>query len=191
MKIIILSPAKYSEGFVFLEKYGHVTRHKEKLSLIKDLPTYDWVISFGYRHIIKKEEIDKCKNPIINLHISYLPYNRGADPNFWSWYENTPKGVTIHFIDEGIDTGEILVQKIVKFKNSETLKTSYETLKNEVFKLFSESFDGIISKQIIPKKQNGDGTYHKSADLKRVKSILSKGWETPISEINDRPRNYR
>ena len=38
------------------------------------------------------------------MHISYLPFNRGAHPNYWSFKDNSPKGVTIHFIDNGIDT---------------------------------------------------------------------------------------
>ena len=46
---------------------------------------YDFIISFGYRHIIKEDVINKFINKIINLHISYLPYNKGADPNLWSY----------------------------------------------------------------------------------------------------------
>ena len=68
---------------------------------------YDFIISFGYRHIIKEDIIDKFINKIINLHISYLPYNKGADPNLWSYLENTPKGVTIHYIDKGYPVPEM------------------------------------------------------------------------------------
>src|SRR3989338_5004694 len=67
----------------------------------------DFIISYGYSYIIKKDIINQYKDKIINMHISFLPYNRGADPNFWSFIEDTPKGVTIHYIDEGIDTGDI------------------------------------------------------------------------------------
>ena len=46
------------------------------------------VISFGYRNLIKKEILDFSKNiEFINLHMSYLPFNRGAHPNFWSFVE--------------------------------------------------------------------------------------------------------
>ena len=76
---------------------------------------YDLIISFGYCKIINRSILDRIKCPIINLHISYLPFNRGAHPNFWSFFDNTPSGVTIHLIDEGIDTGPIIYQKIVKF----------------------------------------------------------------------------
>ncbi|NKD54762.1 hypothetical protein HEQ72_04215 [Haematospirillum sp. 15-248] len=39
---------------------------------------FDVVISFGYRHILKKLVIESANTPIINLHTSYLPWNRGA-----------------------------------------------------------------------------------------------------------------
>ena len=88
---------------------------------------YDFIISFGYRHIIKEDIINKFINKIINLHISYLPYNKGADPNLWSYLENTPKGVTIHYMDKGLDTGDIIVQKEVCGNiETDTLKTSYD-----------------------------------------------------------------
>ena len=43
--------------------------------------------------------------------MSFLPYNRGSHPNFWSFIDDTPKGITIHEIDEGADTGNIVFQK--------------------------------------------------------------------------------
>ena len=47
--------------------------------------SFDFIVSYGYRHILSKNILDLLPNKIINLHISYLPYNRGADPNFWSF----------------------------------------------------------------------------------------------------------
>ena len=52
---------------------------------------------------------------IINLHISYLPYNKGAHPNFWSFADNTPSGVTIHEVNENLDSGNIIFQKKIEF----------------------------------------------------------------------------
>ena len=80
---------------------------------IEDIPEYELIISFGYRHIISKRILHKIKIPVINLHISFLPWNKGAHPLFWSFYDGTPCGVSIHMLDEGIDTGEIIYQKIV------------------------------------------------------------------------------
>lgn len=71
----------------------------------------DFVVSHGYRHIIRREVLARLPDRIVNLHISLLPWNRGADPNVWSFLEDTPKGVTIHYVDERVDTGDIIAQK--------------------------------------------------------------------------------
>ena len=110
MVFLYLSEDKCPKMTSFLSERGKVIWTKEKFTL-ENVSKYDWIISYGYRHLISEEIIKYLKNPIINLHISYLPFNRGAHPNYWSFKEKTIKGVTIHFIDSGIDTGPILIQK--------------------------------------------------------------------------------
>jgi methionyl-tRNA formyltransferase len=180
MKILYLGYPK-NPIHLFLKTKGMVFQTQEKINF--NIDQFDWVVSYGYSHIIKQDMIDKAKNPIINLHISYLPFNKGADPNFWSWLENTLKGVTIHQIDKGIDTGDILIQKEVKFKGDETLSSSYEILKEEIENLFIESFDNIIKGCILPKKQNGKGTFHLKKDLNKYKYLLTQDWNTPVNQI--------
>ena len=58
---------------------------------VKDVIDVDLIISFGYRKIIKNNILARIKKPIINLHMSYLPYNRGSHPNFWSFMDKTQK----------------------------------------------------------------------------------------------------
>ena len=58
-----------------------VRNYKKKLTK-KILVESDIVISFGYKKIIPKFLLKNMNSPIINLHISFLPYNRGANPNF-------------------------------------------------------------------------------------------------------------
>lgn len=180
MKILYLG---YPENAVhlFLCTKGIVHQTQEKLSF--DISKFDWIVSYGYSHIIKQDVIDRAKNPIINLHISYLPFNRGADPNFWSWLDNTPKGVTIHQIDAGIDTGDIFIQKQINFHDVHTLKSSYEILKKEIEDLFIENFDNIIKGIILPKKQHGHGTFHLKKDLIKYQYLFTNGWNTPVTQI--------
>ena len=71
----------------------------------------DLILIYGYRHLLNKQFRDKFKNKIINLHPSYLPFGRGCYPNFWSCVDDTPKGVSLHFINEGLDTGDILFRE--------------------------------------------------------------------------------
>ena len=146
---------------------------------INDVSEYDLVISFGYRHILSPKIIATAKRPIINLHIGYLPYNRGAYPNFWSFCEGTPSGVTIHCIDEGIDTGDILCQRYVNFDNGEvTFKDTYARLVHEIEALFEDNLNAILRNELIPFKQRGNGTYHYVKDLPAEFS----GWDSSVVE---------
>jgi methionyl-tRNA formyltransferase len=144
----------------FLKNYGQVEVFKEKNLDKNFVKKFDWIISYGYRFLIKKEILKITKNPIINLHISYLPYNRGADPNYWSFKEKSLKGVSIHKIDNSIDGGDIYVQKRLYFKNKETLRSSYNILKKEIEDLFIKNLTDIISGKIVAYKQSGKGTIH-------------------------------
>jgi len=126
----------------------------------------DLVISFGLREIISPRDIEECSAPILNIHISYLPYNRGAHPNFWSWYDETPVGVTIHRIDSGLDTGPVVVQRLVDIDDSKTtFRESHQTLISEAESLFLNNLDSLIEGNWEGTPQKVGGTYHKKSDL--------------------------
>jgi len=121
---------------------------------------------------------------VVNLHISYLPWNRGADPNLWSFLEKTPSGVTIHQIDQGIDTGPIYAQaQIDQNLKTGTLATSYEKLVDEIGKLFFRILPKILSQEIQPKAQVTGGSFHKTKDKQKYLNLLHLGWDTPLRDI--------
>ena len=144
-----------------------------------------FIVSYGYRHILKKEILDLLPGKAINLHVSFLPWNRGADPNFWSVVEDTPKGVSIHHLDEGVDTGDIIVQEEVEFdSDQDTLASSYEKLQTAIQKLFKQHWPDIKSGQCLQYKQVGEGSVHKVKDKEKLTHLLTDGWDTPLSVLN-------
>jgi methionyl-tRNA formyltransferase len=146
------------------------------------IDSVDLFVSYGYRHIITADQLKRMKRAPVNLHISLLPWNRGADPNFWSWLDDTPKGVTIHLIDEGVDTGPLIWQGCV-FKG-ETLRESYEFLEHQIASGFEHLWPKIRMNDFVPKEQEGEGTVHRKADIEKYRDKLSvKGWDTPVSEV--------
>ena len=144
-----------------VEVYGN--RIINKKTIIKA----DIIISFGYRRIIKINQLKFSKRPILNLHISYLPYNRGSHPNYWSFADNTPKGVTIHEIDRKIDMGYVVFRKKIFFKKKKNLTflETHKILIRQIEKLFIEKYNKIISGKYSKKKINSRGTYHRSTEL--------------------------
>lgn len=176
MKILYLGPNNNSVCDFLNHNYK--TSNTEEKIIPENLCGFDWVVSYGYRHILKKEHINSSKNPIINLHISYLPWNKGADPNYWSWVNNTPKGVTIHAINRGIDTGDIFIQKEVNFNKDETLSSSYNKLKKEIEILFINNFENIIKGSILPQIQPQGGSLHYIKDFPGVES-----WDIKVKNL--------
>jgi methionyl-tRNA formyltransferase len=142
----------------------------------------DFAVSYRYRYMIWKPIIEYLKGNIINLHISLLPWNRGADPNLWSFLEDTPKGVTIHYVDECLDTGDIIVQKEVFFDYSdETLATTYQKLNEEILELFKCEWPSISAGRATRQKQPMIGSFHSLKDRKKIEYLLAeRGWDTPV-----------
>lgn len=144
---------------------------------------HDFLISYGFRHILKEDVLSFFPNRAINLHISLLPWNRGADPNLWSFLENTPKGVTIHCLDKGVDTGNILIQREVDIPKNSTLRSSYDLLQNEIQNLFCANWEGLKAGTIPGRRQSGASSVHRLKDKLAHQSALRLGFDTPVQEI--------
>jgi methionyl-tRNA formyltransferase len=113
-----------------------------------------------------------------------LPYNRGAHPNFWAFYDNTPNGVTIHLIDKGLDTGPIVCQKIVEFrKEDKTFAKTYKVLKKNIEEMFKEILPKILCKTWTSRNQKGGGTFHFAKDLPKNFSGWNSEIETEIRKL--------
>ena len=183
-KILWLGPKK-PELADWLETQGWLVFDTEG-ALSPEYPILeevDWLISYGYRHIIRPDVLALFPNRALNLHISYLPWNRGADPNLWSFLEDSPKGVTIHLIDEGLDTGPVLAQREVVFGPGHTLGTSYKLLCLEIESLFMETWPLIAQGQIEAKMQTGEGSFHKVKHKAPFAHLLHSSWETPVADL--------
>lgn len=143
-----------------------------------------FIISYNYQYIVPNWVIELYREKIWNLHISYLPWNRGSSPNFWSFIENSPKGVTIHEMDTGLDTGKILVQKELFFDESkESFASTYETLNQEILQLFKENWDLIKAGRITGTEQRAEeGSIHNSHDFACIMEGAPIDWSENIRE---------
>ncbi len=176
-------PAPALESYV--ESPGDsVQRAENRIAADSPIITWaDFLVSYGYRHIISEEVLNRFPRRAINLHISYLPWNRGADPNLWSFLEDSPKGVTIHYLDEGLDTGDILIQKRVDYAPEDTLQISYNRLKSAIEELFMSVWPDIRAGNQPSFPQPPGGTSHRSRDRASFEHLLIQGWETPVAEL--------
>lgn len=184
-KILIVSrePADISSAFHRGEALD--IRRRFELTSEEADPGYDWIVLYRCHEIIREPWLTAYKDRIINIHISLLPWNRGADPNFWSWYDDTPKGVSIHLVNKGIDTGPIIAQKEVKFSNvsEHTLKTTYFELCSRASNFFCNVWPLIDSGFLRPVTQRHGGSYHKTKDRFPIMLKHKIDYETPVQIV--------
>jgi len=150
----------------------------------------DFIVSYGWPFIIPPKTVQRYGNRIINIHIGYLPWNRGADPNFWSWHDDTPKGVTIHQMDDGIDTGPIIAQHGLLIRKDATLKSSYEALQKAAVGEFNDWWP-IIRRGHDAVHQRPGGLSHKKKDREAIWHNFPLGWDTPVAAVEEFGRKAR
>ncbi len=178
------------ENWIREKESRPVYRIENKLTLpmIQALKPF-FIISFNYRFLIKEDIISYMQGRIINLHTSYLPFNRGSAPNVFSFLEDTKKGVTIHLLEKGLDTGAILCQKELFFEeDKETFESTYNTLQKEIIQLFKENWPDIRDGKMLPIPQTQEGTYHTMSQLKRIRQEHPFTWNECIAEVKKRIR---
>lgn len=172
----------------WLQPNESICLYSEPISadLIKNLKPR-LIISYNYTFLINSDCIEQMRDRIINLHISLLPWNRGSDPNFWSFIENTPKGVSVHLISTELDQGDIIFQEETKFDEEvETLRSSYEKLNVLIQELFKKNWDSVNEERYITFKQSGQGSYHTKSDYIKYldKEIIT--FDEPIKHLKER-----
>lgn len=184
MRALLLGPECARMTAVFAASGDVVVRTED--AVVAGMPLLDGIdmlVSFGYRHIIRPEVLALFPGRAINLHIALLPWNRGADPNLWSFLDDTPKGVTIHQLDAGIDTGDILAQREVHPAADDTLRTSYERLRETMLALFSQSWGDLRCARLAGRAQPAKGTFHRLSERQRFAHLLAQGWDTPVAAL--------
>ena len=150
-------------------------------------------VSVLYGYIFGPELLRLFPRGIVNLHPSLLPWNRGAFPNVWSLIDGTPSGVTLHWIDEGVDTGDVIAQREVMVEPVDTGATLYRKLEAAGISLFAETWASIRNGTAprIP-QQPGTGTYHRTTDVRTVDRIDLDEPTTARSLLNRlRARTFR
>ena len=135
---------------------------KEIISILKKYkvtPSNGLVCLAGFMRIISPNFIKEYKNKILNIHPALLPAFPGLDAQKQAIeFGSKFSGCTVHFVDEGVDTGPIIIQEIVKINNNDTEKS--------------------LSKKILVKEHE---IYPKAVELFAKKKISIKGRKVKIS----------
>lgn len=143
---------------------------------------FDLVVSYTYLYVIPEEFLQSFHFNAVNLHNSFLPWNRGKDPNLWSILTGEPRGVTLHYMSAGLDKGDIIAQRLVSLSSNDTLKTSYDRLDQVAQEQFRELFQWYEFWPQMRKKPLGEGSYHSEKDGKILHQIIDT-YDMPVEKF--------
>ena len=126
-------------------------QHEEKIFSLLEKRKIEWIFLAGYQRLLSSFFIQKFYDRdlglarIVNIHPSLLPQFPGMKAYERAFEANVnPHGVTVHFVDEGMDTGSIIAQKKFERLPSDTLEDFIERGKSVEHYLYGEVFTKII-----------------------------------------------
>ena len=149
----------------------------------------DLIAVVAYGKILKRKLLDIPPLGCVNVHASLLPKYRGASPIQHAIIEGETKtGVTTMLIDEGMDTGDILLQREVTIEDDGTSLTLWKRLSEVGAELLVETVGLIASGSAEPVKQEDSlATY--APMLKKEDGVIE--WSRPAREIRNRIRGMQ
>ena len=146
---------------LFYESSEQVSKYINDNKIEIDIGIMAW-----WPKIITQPLIGLPRCGFINTHPSFLPYNRGKNYNFWVLLEQVPFGATLHFVDEGIDSGDIIAQVRIPYGWEDNGGTLYVKAKSAIVSLFKEEYPSIRTLNFPRRKQNLDvGSFHTSGEM--------------------------
>lgn len=144
---------------------------------LKELKDIDFLISVQYHLILKKEHIDCAKILAVNLHMAPLPEYRGCNQFSFAIINGDEEfGTTLHVLDEGIDSGDILFERRFPLSKKAYIKELYDDTFEASIELFNSEIGKIFSGEYTPKPQESyfdsrGMSIHYRKDIAAIKNI--------------------
>lgn len=160
-------------------------RAPEFIELLRKIEPEAIVVA-AYGQLLPREILTLTKHGCINIHASLLPAYRGAAPINWAIIRNEREtGNTIMLMDEGMDTGAILMQESIPIGPEDTAGALTEKLSSLGAKLITRALPLIAAGKLVPLAQD--------ASKATMAPLLKKGdgfvdWKLPAAEIHNRVR---
>lgn len=134
--------------FVFTAK-NYESKEKYELEIINELSSHnvDLIVLAGFMRLIGPTLLDSFRGKIVNVHPSFLPLFPGKDAIGQALEANVEStGVTVHFVDEGMDTGPIIAQEKIEIERGETRETLEQKIHEVEHVLYVQTLKKLLEK---------------------------------------------
>lgn len=146
-------------------------RNDDSVNLISSYSP-DFIVVAAYGNILPKSILDIPRYGCVNLHGSLLPKYRGAAPIQWSVINGDEiTGVTTMLMNEGLDTGDILLKETKLIGENETAGEVFDALAQMCPSLLLKTLKGLVDNSIVPVAQNNDEASYVSVLNKEMAEI--------------------
>ena len=153
---LIISNKRNIPGIVFAKKnkinskiinYKNTKDAENKILNLLKKNKIEFIFLAGFMKILSNFFIKKFGNKIINIHPSLLPKYKGLNTHERAIQNNEKfSGCTVHYVNNKLDSGKIILQKKIKILKDDTPKSLAERILNEENKLYPKAINKILSK---------------------------------------------
>lgn len=159
-------------------------KRPEDLKLVLDLEA-DLIITAAFGQILPKELLDKPKHGCINVHASLLPEYRGGAPIHQAIIDGKKEtGITIMYMVEKLDAGDILTQAKVQIEEEDHVGTLHNKLSVIGAELLSKTIPDLIAGKLTPIKQAEEKvTFAPNISREKEQVLWEKGGEEIYNQI--------
>lgn len=121
----------------------------------------DLCVISHFERLIKEPILSLPKLGFINLHPSLLPYYRGMAPQHWPIINGDKEaGITVHYVDEGTDTGDIIVQRRFPLTDEMYVSDLQKVWMEHYKTIMVEAIDNIVNNRLVTVQRHLEGTYY-------------------------------
>lgn len=146
-KVLEKAEKNGTETFVFQPKdYQNKAAFESAILQALHHAQVEWIILAGYMRLVGKTLLDQYEGKIINIHPSLLPAFPGLDAIGQAFQAGVKvSGVTIHFVDEGMDTGSIIAQHPVMIETGMTRDDLQKAIQKVEHRLYPKTIQQLIN----------------------------------------------
>lgn len=133
-----------------IESKGFPSRieHEKEVEKIIDSLNPDFICLAGYMRILSENFVKKYKWKIINIHPALLPSFPGVEAQRQAFeYGVKLTGCTVHFVDEGVDSGPIILQRVIPVFDDDSVETLEERILKEEHIAYSDALKILIERE--------------------------------------------
>lgn len=174
--VVVHEPARAKHREAIIEAAGVETEHVLDAPSLRTPEGLErlraWRPELGFSMLYADLLRDDClalfADGVLNVHPSLLPWGRGEYPNVWAIVERSPAGASLHFIDRGIDTGDLVDQVEVRVESWDTGASLYGRLEEACLTLIERHAEGFVTGRFPRHAQPTGGSFHRRRDVEGI-----------------------